>query len=203
MLEEEFNENKEKEILFEREREIKGVKTRLLEKRPELFDLFYINSGFYPEEYPTLCPSYCLLNSEQVIKFIGSEFSRELTKNEIEKSIKRIEFFINFNKYWKYLNYYLEEFLNNFSEDLLIPFNEEILKTIQFLNINELEILFLTLENQIKFEIEETQLFYQQLYHKIKKYFSISYLDFYHNNLLKKIIKQLPKRDLDTNINNL
>ena len=180
---------------LERKRLIKGSETRLAEERPNLFDIFYINSGI-SMHLPTVCSPYTLLDPDGVVKFLGLQYPRDVTKEEIEIVIDSIDKFIESNnRYWHFCKMFLTERIDPTPEDIIEPFKEDI-KEIIDMPVDELEALVLTLEKQKELDIKEHKDFYNQLYHKLRVFLSMSWLDRFHNDLLKNAIKRLVKQEL-------
>ncbi|EAY23563.1 hypothetical protein TVAG_118990 [Trichomonas vaginalis G3] len=189
-----------------RERLIKGSVRRLKEERPNLFDNFFINwEGAYDKNitheneanwYPSICSPYILLDTEGVKKYLELNYPRNVPAEDIETLISNVECFVtNAHDYWYYIKLFLEFRSEEVEENLITPFNEDIIH-ITDISVDELEALFHTFALQQKFDIEDHAEFYKQLFHRMKFLLSTAWLDRYHNNLLKKTIKLLPKREL-------
>ncbi|OHS92810.1 hypothetical protein TRFO_40870 [Tritrichomonas foetus] len=185
--------------LFERERIIKGVNSRLKENRPLLFDLFYVNTGDLKDYLPSICASYVLLDTDAVTKYTGLKLPRAITDNDIDVVKDMVQYFSNAGiKFWVYLNIILEEKTSNPPEnDLVSPFTSDIVKFVDEVSVDELEQQIFILETQLmKNDLEEYQEFYKQLIRRLKFILATSWHDRHHNALLKKVMKELPTRNL-------
>lgn len=184
---------------FERQRILKGTRQRLKEKRPSLFDLFYINTGSISNEYlPSICASYVFLDPEAISKYTGIKSPKTITDQEISAVKDLCQYFESVDKYWEYLIIILDDKLTEEPEiDLITPFNSDIIKFVDEVSVDELEQYITRIETQLlKNDLEEYQEFYKQLIRRLKFIFATSWHDRFHNALLKKITKELPARNL-------
>ena len=181
---------------LDRKRLIKGAETRLSEERPNLFDIFYLNSGSCKTFLPSVCSPYMLLDPNEASKYLNLKYPREISQEELEILLNSIDPFIDSeNKYWYFINMFIQEKIQPTEDNLLTPFNDEIQKLIDQ-PVNDLEKLVLTLDKGRDYDIDEHQEFYNQLYHKLCFFLSIAWLDRFQNDLLKSIIKTIPKQEL-------
>lgn len=191
-------ENPTEQAEFERRRIIKGIEQRIEQKRPELFDLFFLNSGLLVDQYPSVCASYIFLDASEVVRILGNKHPREIQEEEIQKAIDQAQFFADSdNKYFKYMIKILEHKLYPPQDiSLLAPITEEIAKYVDSASVNELESACSELLQQYENDLEEYQEFYKQLYERLDMILAHSWFDRFHNDLLKSVIKKLPHREL-------
>ena len=181
---------------LDRRRIIKGAETRLFEERPNLFDIFYLNSGLCSKFLPTVCSPYVLLDPVAVTQYLELKYPREITEDEIELLLHSLDLFLDTsNRYWYFVNMFITEKYKPTEDTLLVPFNDDIQKLIDQ-PVDELEKLVITFEQQRDFDIDEHQKFYDQLFHKLRFFLSMAWLDRHQNDLLKSVMKTLPKQQL-------
>ena len=192
-VEEEVNQQE-----FESKRILRGVEKRISEGRPNLFDLFFVNSGALPSQLPLICASYVLLNPDGVSKFIGLKTPKPITQKELQETKELAQILAPYTKYWEYIVVILEQKLQEHPDNLLTDIMNDILTFDQQkdVSIAEKEMRCNLILTNLKNDIEDHQEFYQQLYHKLRFLLAISWFDNFHKTLLKKYLDIIPHRDL-------
>jgi len=180
---------------FERNRIVQGFEKRLSEERPILFDLFYINSGLVENELPFLCPSYLLLDVDKVTKYIGQRYSRQVIDDEVRICVSLIRPFVSANQYWYYLDIFLQGYLNPLpSNHTIEAYKPEIESIIERCTFSQLEAVGITIENQIDIDIDQNKEFFRYLHYKIQGLISRAFLEEFHETLISRIRKELPRQ---------
>ena len=174
---------------------VKECYQRLSEHRPELFDLFMINTGSVDGQLPLLVASYVLLNQDAVARVFGMREVRRLSDEELIDAKEKAAQFDD--PYWAHIVTVLENKLAEGEDsDLMTPFNEELAKWVDSVTLRELEAHVESFDRLSGRDIEEFQGFYGQLSKRLHMILATSWFDNFHNELLKRVTKKLPSRKL-------
>ena len=183
---------------FNHQRIVKGCNQRLNERRPELFDLFLINTGTIEGRLPLLLPCYVLLDHDAVARVFGMKEARRLSNEELNSAKdKATELAASGDPYWNHAVTVLDNKLVEEEQlELLTPFNEELAKYIDGLSLSELEHQIAVFDRQSQADLPEFQPFYKQLSNRLHLILATSWFDNFHNDLIKRATKELPSRKL-------
>lgn len=186
---------------FNKERIIKGIEKRIVENRPNLFDLLFINSGRL-STHPLICSSYCLFDQELVKKYFNIEKIRSIEHDDYHNAIENAKWFLNdedekISKYWRFAILLMEDQVSEpQANDLLIPILDDLNKFLDVHSVDEIEAAFIQLRDKHSQDLPEFQEFYKQLIRYVGCVLAKSWFDKFHNELLQKVRRSLPKRSL-------